>query len=192
MIRSFISYFVWPFIHGPRGHDICVPTALDWHFYIICASAAEIPPFAASQCWNSPNKDKARAHAGGAQDYGTTASAALGHVPDVQEFGVTGGGHGMAVLPSGAIQRGTNLGLARGQFAQGHLERGAVVELVQVPQDGGDDFLVFSMAALRHVDLRHGLEMHGSDLGGASFGLARIHGNLLLPNTYTKLHYLPP
>src|SRR5579864_9284803 len=103
------------------------------------------------------------------------ASSAFGRrVPDVKELAVTSGGNDLPIFASGAIQRRTNLGLALRQSAQGHFDSSTLRQLVQVLQDGGHDLLMFSMAALRDVNLRHGLEMHGRN-----FGLAGSHETLL-------------
>lgn len=79
-------------------------------------------------------------------------------LPYVEVVFVAGGGHFQSLGVGGAIQSGSDVFLGVGQGGEGNLERGAGHELVDVAQQSRHDPLVLSIPALRHIQLKNGLE----------------------------------
>jgi hypothetical protein len=84
---------------------------------------------------------------------GNPAPALRAFVPHVQEVVVAGGRNVASSLPGCAIQSRPNLLFGLRQFSQRHLQRGACLQAIEVPENRGDDQLVLSIPALRHFRL---------------------------------------
>ncbi|HUE85960.1 MAG TPA: PQQ-binding-like beta-propeller repeat protein [Vicinamibacterales bacterium] len=81
-------------------------------------------------------------------------------VPHIQKNAIAGSGNVAPAFPSRTIQRCPHLFLGVCQFCQWHLERDAVLYLIEIRQDPGHNRFVLSIATLRHINLRHALEVH--------------------------------
>lgn len=83
----------------------------------------------------------------------------LGYVPNVQEV-LVGGCRDVTVgVSRGAVQGGTDVLLGVSEFGQGHPEGGAILELIEVAQNQGNDRLMFTISRTRNLAQVHRLEM---------------------------------
>jgi hypothetical protein len=93
--------------------------------------------------------------------HGKTRPTLFAQIPDAQELFV-GRGRGVAtLLPGRAIQGRAHFLHYFRQLIQRHFKRGAILQLIEVLEDCGINLFVLSVAPLRDICLRDGLEVHG-------------------------------
>lgn len=83
----------------------------------------------------------------------------LGHVPNVQEVLVRGRSDITLGVSRSAVQGGTDVLLGVSEFGQGHPKGGAVLKLVEVAQNQGNNRLMFTISRTRNFAQVHRLEM---------------------------------
>jgi hypothetical protein len=81
--------------------------------------------------------------------------------PDEEEVAVAGGRDGELLLGGGSAEGGANVLFGVGELREGDFERRTSVELGDVAEQLGDYFLMLTVAALRDIHLRDGVEAHG-------------------------------
>lgn len=80
-------------------------------------------------------------------------------LPQIKEFVIAGGGDLQFLLLGGAQDGGSDVRYGSLKTGQGNPDRASVRELFEILQDLDDQLMVFPLAAVRQIILRHGLEV---------------------------------